>query len=363
MVNTYGVIMAGGVGSRFWPVSTREFPKQFHDILGTGETLLQQTFRRVLKITHADKIIVITHRSYQKLVAEQLTELPEENIITEPIRRNTALCIAYAAYRIRGKDPNATMIVVPSDHLITNEDEFVRITKVVLEQAATLPHLYTIGIKPKGPDTGYGYIQYIDQKKVSSSKIRKVKTFTEKPTQKLAQQFLNSGDVLWNSGIFIWNVPGFIKEIEEHIPDLFATLESGKKVFGTRKEEAFVNEVYPDCQNVSIDYALLEKSHHVYVILSDFGFSDLGTWGSLYHQIKHDENQNAAFSSNVMFYGSKNNIVRLPKTKLAVIEGLEGYIIVDQGDFLLICKKQHEQLIKSFVRDIKLKYGSYYTGL
>ncbi len=360
MAETYCVIMAGGIGSRFWPVSTTEFPKQFHDILGTGETLLQQTYRRLLKITDADKIMVVTHKNYQKLVSEQLAELPKENIITEPARRNTAPCITYAAYRIQSKNPEATMMVAPSDHIITNEDEFVRVTRIALEQAAVKPYLFTMGIKPNRPDTGYGYIQFVEPEGVDLNEIKQVKTFTEKPTDELALQFLESGDFLWNSGIFIWSIQGFIKEIEEHLPDLFATFEGGRKVFDTTKEDDFINEVYPSCENVSIDYGLLEKSHHVYVIPSDFGWSDLGTWGSLYQEMKHDKNGNASFTNKVIFYGSKNNIIRMPKNKLAVIEGLKDYIVVDNGDSLLICKKEHEQLIKSFVSDIKLKYGDRY---
>jgi len=360
MANTYCVIMAGGIGSRFWPVSTTDFPKQFHDILGTGETLLQQTYRRLLKITENDKILVVTHKNYQQLVKQQLPDIPFRNIMTEPARRNTAPCITYAAYRIQSEDPYATMLVAPSDHLITNEDEFVRITKIAIEETTVQARLYTLGIKPNRPDTGYGYIQFMDQDDLNSQEVKKVKTFTEKPTEELAQQFLDSGDFLWNSGIFIWSVPSFMEEIEEHLPDLFATLEGGKALFGTEKEDDFINEVYPSCENVSIDYGLLEKSQHVYVIPSDFGWSDLGTWGSLYQQMKLDENGNASFSNKVMYYTSKDNIVRLPKNKLAVIEGLQNYIVIDTEDSLLICKKKHEQLIKSFVSDIKLKHGDRY---
>jgi mannose-1-phosphate guanylyltransferase len=352
--------MAGGIGSRFWPVSTSHNPKQFHDILGTGETLIQQTFRRLKKITSADKILVVTHKNYQTIVAEQLKGLPKENIILEPARRNTAPCITYAAYRIASKDPNAVMLVAPSDHLINNEDEFTRISLLASAQADRNNHLITLGIKPHRPDTGYGYIQYVNIESQENAEVKKVKTFTEKPNTELAQQFLDSGDFLWNSGIFIWSMPTVMNELAEHQPDLFNTFEEGKALFGTKGEKDFVDNIYPSCENESIDYGLMEKSQHVYVIPSDFGWSDLGTWGSLYEHSQLDENDNATFSDKVSTYSSYSNLIRVPKSKIAVIEGLEGYIVVDEGNSLLICKKENEQLIKSFVNDIKLKFGDHH---
>lgn len=352
--------MAGGIGSRFWPVSTSRNPKQFHDILGTGESLIQQTYRRLKKITSEDKILVVTHKSYKSLVSEQLTELPDENIILEPARRNTAPCITYAAYHIAAKDPDAVMLIAPSDHLISNEDEFTRISLLAGEQASQTRHLFTLGIKPHRPDTGYGYIQYTDALDKSNDEIKKVKTFTEKPNSELAQQFLDSGDFLWNSGIFIWSVPTVMKELSKHQPDLFSAFEAGKKHFGTGEEKAFVDEIYPKCENESIDYGLMEKSQHVYVIPSDFGWSDLGTWGSLYEHTDLDENQNATFTGKISSYNSKGNLIRVPQEKLAVIEGLVDYIVVDDSDSLLICRKENEQLIKSFVNDIKLKFGDHH---
>ncbi len=357
MSDTYCVIMAGGIGSRFWPVSTTQLPKQFHDILGTGETLLQQTYRRLQKITDPSRILVVTHKNYKKLVSKQLNGLPVENIIAEPARRNTAPCIAYAAFHIQSKDPEAVMLIAPSDHLVSNEDEFTRIAKKAIRIAAEKPYLFTLGIKPHRPDTGYGYIQFVDQEEETDGEVKKVKTFTEKPNEEMAQQFIDSGDFLWNSGIFIWSVPTVMQEMDIHMHDIYATFEQGSEHFGTSEEKAFVEKIYPTCQNESIDYGLMEKSKDVFVIPSEFGWSDLGTWGSLYQLSDQDENENVIYNKKTMTYDSSGNLIRVPKDKLAVIEGLNNFIVVDEGDSLLICKREHEQLIKSFVNDIKLKHG------
>lgn len=359
MANTYCVIMAGGIGSRFWPVSTAQFPKQFHDILGTGETLIQQTFNRLLKLTDADKVMVVTHKKYATLVKEQLPEIPFENIIAEPARRNTAPCIAYAAFRIQSQDPTANILIAPSDHLITNTDEFVRICNLALETAENNGYLLTLGIKPHRPDTGYGYIQYLEQESDNiNPEVKIVKTFTEKPNLEIAKEFLASGDFLWNSGIFIWSLQTFKKELETHQPDLFNTFDQGADKFGTDKEAAFVEQIYPSCENESIDYGLMEKSANVYVIPSDFGWSDLGTWGSLYEHSKLDKKANALLSKQILTYNSKGNIIRASSDKKAVIEGLENYIVIDTNEALLICKKENEQLIKTFVSDVKLRFGN-----
>ncbi|MGB0176268.1 MAG: mannose-1-phosphate guanylyltransferase [Owenweeksia sp.] len=357
MSNTYCVIMAGGIGSRFWPVSTSQLPKQFHDILGTGETLLQQTYRRLQKISDPSRILVVTHKNYKKLVSSQLSNLPVENIIAEPARRNTAPCIAYAAFHIQSKDPDAIMVVAPSDHLVSNEDEFTRIAKKAVDSASRNPFLFTLGIKPHRPDTGYGYIQFVDHNESSDPEIKMVKTFTEKPNEEMAQQFIDSGDFLWNSGIFIWSIPTVMKEMDQHMHDIFATFNQGREYFGTEKERAFVSDIYPTCQNESIDYGLMEKSKDVYVIPSEFGWSDLGTWGSLYQLSEKDTDDNVVYNKKTMTYDSRGNLIRVPKDKLAVIEGLENFIVVDEDNSLLICKREHEQLIKSFVNDIKLKHG------
>ncbi|MCR9154690.1 MAG: mannose-1-phosphate guanylyltransferase [Bacteroidetes bacterium] len=356
MASTYCVIMAGGIGSRFWPMSTAENPKQFHDILGTGESLLQQTFRRLSLLTDPEKILVVTHRQYEEQVAAQLPAMPHRNIILEPARRNTAPCIAYAAYRIQSEDPNANILIAPSDHLITNEQEFVRISNLALKTASDTDYLITLGIKPHRPDTGYGYIQFEDQD-ITGDEIKQVKTFTEKPNVEIAQQFLDSGDFLWNAGIFIWSLKTFKQELKEHQADLFENFEQGADKFGTEAEGPFVNEIYPACDNESIDYGLMEKSNHVFVIPADFGWSDLGTWGSLYEHKELDKNGNALVGDKILNYNSKGNIVRMPKDKIAVIEGLEEYIVVDTPKALLICKMQNEQQIKSFVSDVKLSFG------
>ena len=353
--------MAGGIGSRFWPVSTTKFPKQFHDILGTGETLIQQTFRRLCKLSDPDKILVVTHKNYQHLVEEQLPDLPVENIILEPARRNTAPCITYAAYRIKAQDPTATMVVAPADHLITNEDEFTRIAKLACMESEGTKRLFTLGIKPHRPDTGYGYLQFVGLDEDENSEVKRVKTFTEKPDDTMARQFLESGEFLWNSGIFIWSLNTYLDELADSLPDLYSAFESGADKFGTEGETKFINEIYPSCENESIDYGLMEKSQHVYVIPSDFGWSDLGTWGSLHGHATLDEHQNAIMGNRVVSYQTSNSIIRTPKNKVAVIEGLDGYIVVDNHDALLICPLEKEQHIKTFVSDLKLKFGDKIT--
>lgn len=356
MASTYCVIMAGGIGSRFWPMSTAENPKQFHDILGTGESLLQQTFRRLSLLTDPEKILVVTHRKYEAQVAEQLPAMPHRNIILEPARRNTAPCIAYAAYRIQSEDPEANILVAPSDHLISNETEFVRIASLVLQTASDNDYLLTLGIKPHRPDTGYGYIQFEDLEG-GNPEIKKVKTFTEKPNLEIAKQFIESGDFLWNAGIFIWSLKTFKSELLKHQPDLYQNFEQGADKFGTDEEAKFVNEIYPACDNESIDYGLMEKSTQVHVIPADFGWSDLGTWGSLYEHKELDAEGNAKVGDKILNYASEGNIVRMPKGKIAVIEGLKEYIVVDTPEALLICKMQNEQMIKGFVNDVKLSFG------
>jgi mannose-1-phosphate guanylyltransferase len=356
MASTYCVIMAGGIGSRFWPLSTAEYPKQFHDILGTGESLLQQTFRRLCLLTDPTKILVVTHRQYEAQVAEQLPTMLHRNIILEPARRNTAPCIAYAAYRIQSEDPNANILVAPSDHLISNETEFVRIAKLALQTASESDFLFTLGIKPHRPDTGYGYIQFEDQEALNEE-VKKVKTFTEKPNLEIAQQFMDSGDFLWNAGIFIWSVKSFKQELQEHQPDLFQNFEQGAEKFGTDAEDDFVGKIYPACDNESIDYGLMEKSSNVYVIPADFGWSDLGTWGSLYEHKELDKQGNAKIGSKILSYDSERNIIRMPDNKIAVIEGLQDCIVIDTPDALLVCKMDNEQLIKTFVSDVKLSFG------
>ena len=352
--NNYAVIMAGGIGSRFWPMSKASLPKQFLDILGTGETLIQQTFRRLQKICPAENILIVTNKNYKNLCLEQLADVVEENILCEPAMRNTAACVAYAAFKIQSENPDANMIIAASDHIITKEDEFVRVMNDCLEVSATNDVLLTIGITPSRPDTGYGYIQFTDQGLAKNKKVKKVKTFTEKPNQELALNFIDSGDFLWNSGMFVWSAKSITLAYRKHLHDMYAVFEEGKSFYNTEEEEEYIDRVFPGCKNISIDYGVMEKSDKVYVYPADFGWSDLGTWGSLYTHLELDEHQNAIQGNKVMLYNSSDNIVNVPKDKLVVLQGLSGYIVVESEGTLLVCKKEDEQQIKQFVADVKL---------
>jgi len=356
--NEYCVIMAGGVGSRFWPMSRTDHPKQFIDVLGTGRTLLQQTYDRFSRTCRKENILVVTNESYVGLVKEQLPDLLDSNILCEPTRKNTAPCIAYAAYRIQAVNPKAVMVVAPSDHLITKEDTFHKAIRSCFRKAQSEDCLVTLGINPTRPDTGYGYIQFQESEgKEKDKRIKKVKTFTEKPDHEMAKFFMESGDFLWNSGIFIWSVDSIIREIERSLPDMAALFKDGKNVYNTPKEAEYIREVYSKCKNVSIDYGVMEKAENVYVRSSIIGWTDLGTWGSLYDHIRKNEHANAVVGKNVMLYDTKNCIVNVPKDKLVVIEGLDGYIVAESDGILLICKKQDEQQIRNIVNDVKVNKG------
>lgn len=355
--------MAGGVGSRFWPLSRTSYPKQFLDILGVGKSLLRQTFERFNEIIPAENTYVVTNANYSSLVKEQLPEIPEENILLEPYRRNTAPCIAYAAYRIKAKDPEAKMVVAPSDHLILKEDVFRKVVEQSLRFVGDNDTLLTIGIKPSRPETGYGYIQVDSEDKIEEEDVtfNKVKTFTEKPDIKLAKVFLDSGEFFWNSGIFFWSVPTILKAFKEFLPEINNSFMAGLQVYGTENEEEFIQETYSSCKNISIDYGIMEKSDKVYVLTADFGWSDLGTWGSLYEQKDKDKNGNVVIGEKVYLYDSKSSMINAGNRRLAVIEGLEDFIVVDSEDVLLICRKDQEQKIKSFVNDVKLEEGDEYV--
>jgi len=357
MNNNYAIIMAGGVGSRFWPMSTSKMPKQFLDVLGNGETLLQQTFRRLSKICPPSQILIVTNTDYKDICINQLPNINEKNILCEPARRNTAPCIAYASFKIQCENKNANIIVAPSDHLISNEDEFERIVKECLEVSIQKDYLITLGIKPSRAETGYGYIQFSEESCKENETIRKVKTFTEKPNLEIAQQFLDSGDFLWNSGMFIWSVNSIVSSFKNLLPEMYELFVEGEGIYNTESEIDFINRVFPTCKNISIDYGIMEKSKNVFVYPSDFGWSDLGTWGSLANHVDTNRDNNAVISKQVLLYDSENNIVRLPKGKVAVIQGMDGYIIVDTKEALLICKKEEEQKIKQFVADVKYNLG------
>lgn len=348
--NNYCVIMAGGIGSRFWPMSRTQHPKQFLDILGTGETLIQQTYNRLKRICPEENIYIVTNDIYRDLTFEQLPNLNDEQVVCEPSRRNTAPCIAYANFKIAAKNPNANIVVAPADHLILKEDEFVRVINMALEYTAQNDTLFTLGITPTRPDTGYGYIQFDD----TEEDIKKVKTFTEKPNLELAKQFIDSGDFCWNSGMFVWSLKSINKAFETLLPTMHQIFVAGEGKYNTPQEDAFIKEAYSTCKNISIDYGIMEKSKNVHVISADIGWSDLGTWGSIYTHLPLDENKNAVVGKNVMLYESKGNIVNVPKNKLVVLQGLKDYIVVESDNILLVCKKQDEQEIKQFVSDIKL---------
>lgn len=359
MINkdNYCVIMCGGIGSRFWPFSRKTLPKQFLDFFGTGRSLLQQTFDRFNKIIPTENILIVTNEMYADLVRFQIPELNPEQILLEPTRRNTAPCIAWASYHIRALNPNANIVVAPSDHLILKEGEFMEAVKKGLDFVGKSDKLLTLGIKPNRPETGYGYIQIAEKE---GENFYKVKTFTEKPELELAKVFIESGEFYWNSGLFLWNVNSIIQTIEKVLPELSIILEKGEGLYGTPEEKTFIDENFSLCPNVSIDFGVMEKADNVYVSLGDFGWSDLGTWGSLYDQSPKDENGNVVLKGESLIYNSKDNIVVLPKNKLAVIEGLEGYLVAESDNVLLICKKDEEHAIRKYVNDAQIKLGEEY---
>jgi mannose-1-phosphate guanylyltransferase len=348
--------MAGGIGSRFWPMSRTAHPKQFIDILGTGRTLLQATFDRFLPICPKENIFVVTNDAYRDLVKEQLPELKAENLLCEPARKNTAPCIAFASYKIYSQNKKANLIVAPSDHLILKEETFAKAVKSCFRKSKSEDCLITLGIRPTRPDTGYGYIQFVESPvKEADDRIKKVKTFTEKPDVEMAKFFLQSGDFLWNAGIFIWSAKSIVKAYQKLLPEMAQAFSAIK--FGTAKEDDGLKTAYAECKNISVDYGVLEKADNVYVRSSLIGWSDLGTFGSLYNHIRKDDRDNAIVGKNVMMYDSENCIVNISKDKLAVIEGLKDYIVVESDNIILICKKQDEQRIRDFVNDVKLKKG------
>ncbi len=355
--NNYCVIMGGGIGSRFWPFSRKSLPKQFLDFFGTGRTLLQQTFDRFSKIIPIENIFIVTNDLYFSLVKEQLPTISPDQILLEPTRRNTAPCVAWASYHIHALNPNANIVVAPSDHLILKEKEFLDAVNKSLAFVAHSNNLLTIGIKPNRPETGYGYIQVDEQKE---GDFYKVKTFTEKPELELAKVFVESGEFYWNSGLFIWNVNNILKAFDELLPELVAKLTTDENVYGTDKEKAFIDENFPACPNVSIDFGIMEKADNVFVLMGDFGWSDLGTWGSLYDLSPKDEDQNVSIKCTSLMYDSTDNIVVLPEGKLAVLQGLEGYLVAESENVLLICKKDEEHAIRKYVTDAQLKMGEDY---
>ncbi len=351
----YVAIMAGGIGSRFWPLSRVDYPKQFLDILGTGKTLIQQTFDRFSKLVPLENIFVVTANEYIDITREQLPQLPVENILGEPFRKNTAPCIAYISFKLQQKDPEASLIVAPADHLILHEDRFLEVVDDALDFVNHFNALITIGITPTYANTGYGYIQHEGIEVIPS--VYKVKTFTEKPNKELAQTFLASGDFLWNSGIFVWQIKRGLEGFRKHLPEIYELFHTEKDKLNTEEEKAIIENIYPQCSNISIDFGVMEKAENVYVIPASFGWSDLGTWNSAWENMEKDYLENAVAGDNVIVFDANKNVVHVPDDKLVVLQGLEDYIVVDTKDVLLICHKEKEQDIKEYVAEVKRNKG------
>ncbi len=356
--NNYIAIMAGGIGSRFWPHSRIKMPKQFLDLLGTGKSLLQATYERCKNLCPISNLYIITNIHYKEIVQQQLPDLPEENIAIEPFRRNTAPAAAYITAKIQSLNPNANLIFTPSDHLITEERAFERSVHEAFNFVAQKDALLTFGIKPNRPDTSYGYIQYQNELPAEENDIiYKVKTFTEKPNLDLARTFLKSGDFLWNSGILAWNVTAFTKALERHLPDLSELITSAQATMNTQQEQEIMTKVYTQCTNISIDYGIMEKANNVYVIPSYFGWSDLGNWESVYSNVEKDYLGNAVFGKNILIIDANESFIQIPKEKLAVIQGLENFIVIDTPEVLLICERNHVNQIKDYIAEVKRNFG------
>jgi len=353
--NNYVVIMAGGKGTRFWPASRQNYPKQFNDILGTGSSLLQQTADRFKNVCPRENVYIVTGKSYKHIVEDQLPGLSEHQILLEPSQRNTAPCIAYACYKIAHQNPEARIVISPSDHVIFNERKFEEIIVKSLDEVAKIDNLVTLGIKPTRPDTGYGYIQYLK----GDSFLKKVKTFTEKPEQDLAQKFIESGDFVWNAGIFIWNVKAIKNAFKQILPDVDETFEDISDSYFTAEEQEKIDVAYSHSKNISIDYGIMEKAKNVYVALGDFGWSDIGSWNSLYEISEKNEDGNVV-DGNVLVYDSKNCIIKTPKDKLIIVEGLEDFLIAEYDNATIICRKDHESRFREFIKDVKDKKGEKY---
>ena len=355
--NRYCVVMCGGVGSRFWPYSRANMPKQFIDFFGTGRSLLQMTIDRLTGIVPIENILLLTNEQYADIIAEQLPQVASSQILLEPARRNTAPCIAWAAHHIRRLNPQALIMVTPSDHLILKTEEFCRSAEQAFDFVAEHDAILTMGIKPNRPETGYGYIQVGEQ---VGEHFNKVKTFTEKPNRDLAQVFVNSGEFFWNSGMFFWSAQCIIDALKQYAPDINAIFEDAAEVLCTPSERKYINECYPSCRNISIDFAVMEQASNVYVECVDLGWSDLGTWGSLYDNSPKNSDGNVTQRCKALLYDCHDNIVAVKGDKLVIASGLEGYIIADVDDALLIVPKAEEQKIKLYVNEVKSKYGQRY---
>ncbi|MGW9687281.1 mannose-1-phosphate guanylyltransferase [Flagellimonas sp. 2504JD1-5] len=356
--NYYAILMAGGVGSRFWPVSTSSNPKQFHDMLGAGKTLIQKTFDRLNRFIPTENILILTNERYNDLVLEQLPKVKQEQVVLEPAMRNTAPCILYAALKIQKMNPNAVMIVAPSDHWIEDEQAFENDVKVCFNKCEKEEVLCTLGIQPSFPNTGFGYIEF---EKKGDESLKKVSQFREKPDYETAKEFLAQGNFLWNAGIFMWGVNTIVNAFKNYQPDQYKLFEEGISCYNTAGESDFIKENYPKAENISIDYAILEKSTSIFTLPATFDWNDLGTWGALYEKLEKDEADNAIVNSRVLLEGAKGNMIRSPKGKIVVVDGLEDYIIVDKEEVLLIYPKSKQQNIKEVLNQVKDKFGDQYA--
>jgi mannose-1-phosphate guanylyltransferase len=356
--NYYVAIMAGGIGSRFWPMSRTALPKQFLDVLNTGKTLVQWTYERYAKFIPAENIFIVTSEEYVDIVKTQLPMLPIDNILAEPSKKNTAPCIAYISFKLAQMNPDAKCIVAPSDHLILEEDRFQAIVLQALDFVDNIKALATLGIKPTHPNTGYGYIQY-EGLEVAKD-VYKVKTFTEKPDVEIAKSFIESGDFLWNAGIFAWKISSILTAFEKYQPEMYELFDQEKMHFNTPAEKTAIQKIYPQCTNISIDIAIMEKANNVYVMPASFGWSDLGTWNSAYENMEKDYLGNAVASDNVIVIDATKCMINSPKDKLVLVQGLDDFIVIDTKDVLLICSRDKEQSIKEYVAEVKRNKGDKY---
>ncbi|MCL6264883.1 mannose-1-phosphate guanylyltransferase [Flagellimonas myxillae] len=356
--NYYAVLMAGGVGSRFWPVSTAAYPKQFHDMLGAGRTLIQKTFDRLSRFIPSENILILTNERYNDLVLEQLPKVTPEQVVLEPAMRNTAPCILYAALKIQKMNPNAVMIVAPSDHWIEDEEAFENNVKACFDKCEKEEVLCTLGIQPSYPNTGFGYIEF---EKGSDAELKKVSQFREKPDYETAKEFLAQGNFLWNAGIFMWSVETIVNAFKAYQPSQYELFQNGVSCYNSVDEKAFIAENYPKAENISIDYAILENSQAIFTLPATFDWNDLGTWGALYEKLDKDDADNAVVNSKVHLMHAKGNMIRSPKGKIVVVDGLEDFIIVDKEEVLLIYPKSKQQDIKNVLNEVKNKFGDEYA--
>ncbi|WP_246050262.1 mannose-1-phosphate guanylyltransferase [Neolewinella litorea] len=357
--HTYVAIMAGGVGSRFWPASREDKPKQFLDIAGDGRSLLRMTFERFLKLTSADKIYIVTNARYKDLVLEHIPEIDAGQVLCEPSRNNTAPCVAYTAFKLHNLDPEANFVIAPSDALIVNDGLFAANINKALRFTAENDALVTLGISPDAPHTGYGYIQFIDEQ-TGTEDVYRVKRFTEKPDLETAQSFLSSGDYLWNAGIFIWRAKTILDAYEQYAPEIYALLSQGLNYYNTEEEQSFIDEFYPQTPSISVDYAIMENARNIYTIPAQFGWSDLGAWGALYHETEKDPDGNV-LSGNIITEDTHNSYIRGPQGKLVVVGGVDDLLIIDEGDVLLVYPRNREQEIKALRAKAEAEHGERYV--